>query len=166
MQYNLKPMLEIQEKLNQKIYQTQKIDPNEIKVQSHLCILVELMELCNETRCFNYWSKKTRGSDEAILEELADVLCFLLTEMLDWPTAHIMIDETIQPENKLQLTIRFQNLAKQFANLDQHNPASYIIFTQDLFNLGYALGYKIDQIYQAYLAKVDKNYEVQNSFHN
>ena len=77
-----------------------------------------------------------------------------------------MIDETIQPENKLQLTIRFQNLAKQFANLDQHNPTSYIIFTQDLFNLGYALGYKIDQIYQAYLAKVDKNYEVQNSFNN
>lgn len=54
MQYNLKPMLEIQEQLNQKIYQTQKIDPNEIKVQSHLCILIELMELCNETRCFNY----------------------------------------------------------------------------------------------------------------
>ena len=82
MQYDLKPMLSLQKELNKKIRETQCIKYEEIKTQSHLSVLIELMELCNETRCFNYWSKKQRGSDEAVLEEFADVLCFILTEIL------------------------------------------------------------------------------------
>lgn len=166
MQYSLKPMLEIQVELNEKIYKTQQINPNEIKMQSHLCILIELMELCNETRCFNYWSKKTRSSDEAIIEELADVMCFLLTEMIDFQDYTINIDDTITAENNKQLTHRFYDLAKQFALLDKNKPDTYITFIQDLFNLGYALGYNIDQIYQGYVRKVHMNHQVQNNFHN
>ena len=40
----------------------------------------------------------------------------------------------------------------------------YYIFLKELFELGFALGYNWDQIYNAYLKKVDKNYKIQESF--
>ena len=54
MKYNLTKMFEIQIGLNQKIKSTQKLTTDDTYIKSHLCILIELMELCNETRCFNY----------------------------------------------------------------------------------------------------------------
>lgn len=166
MQYNLKPMLALQLELNKKIHKTQKITYDEIKNQSHLSVLIELMELCNETRCFNYWSKKQRSSDEVILEELADVLCFVLTEILSWDITIINIDENTPIEDKLALTMRFLDLSKSFVNLDENNKQTYINFMQDLLNLGYALGYNINQIYHAYELKVQKNHKVQEDFIN
>lgn len=166
MQYNLKPMLALQLELNKKIHKTQKITYDEIKNQSHLSVLIELMELCNETRCFNYWSKKQRSSDEIILEELADVLCFVLTEILSWDITIINIDENTPIEDKLALTMRFLDLSKSFVNLDENNKQTYINFMQDLLNLGYALGYNINQIYHAYELKVQKNHKVQEDFIN
>lgn len=166
MQYDLKSMLSLQKELNKKIRETQCIKYDEIKTQSHLSVLIELMELCNETRCFNYWSKKQRGSDEAVLEEFADVLCFILTEILSWDISTIEIDEQTPVEGKLELTKRFLNLAKAFANLDENNHLTYIQFMQDFFNLGYALGYNINKIYHAYELKVAKNHKVQDDFIN
>lgn len=166
MQYDLKSMLDLQKELNKKIYNTQQINYEEIKPQSHLSILIELMELCNETRCFNYWSKKQRSSDDIVLEEFADVLCFILTKILDWDPITIEIDECITKESKIELTNRFLNLAKLFSNLDENNKLTYIHFVQDFFNLGYALGYNINQIYHAYELKVAKNHKVQDDFIN
>lgn len=166
MQYDLKPMITLQKELNKKIRDTQQIKYEAIKTQSHLSVLIELMELCNETRCFNYWSKKQRSSDDVVLEEFADVLCFILTEILSWDISMIEINENIPKEGKLELTNRFLNLAKAFVNLDENNRSTYIQFMQDFFNLGYALGYNINQIYHAYELKVEKNHRVQDDFIN
>lgn len=166
MQYDLKPMITLQKELNKKIRDTQQIKYEAIKTQSHLSVLIELMELCNETRCFNYWSKKQRSSDDVVLEEFADVLCFILTEILSWDISMIEINENIPKEGKLELTNRFLNLAKAFVSLDENNRSTYIQFMQDFFNLGYALGYNINQIYHAYELKVEKNHRVQDDFIN
>lgn len=164
MKFDLTEMIKIQEDLNKTIYETQKIDWSTIKNQSHLCIVIELMELCNETRCFNYWSKKTRSSDDVILEEFADVLCFLVTEIIPLGIKIIEINESIKQENQLSLTRRFHQLILNYAELSIDNPNTYKRFTEDLFNLGYALGYSLSQIWEAYLKKVQKNYKVQEDF--
>lgn len=164
MTFYLKPFLTIQKGLDEKILTTQGITKQEVALQSHLCIMVELMELCNETRCFNYWSKKQRGSDEAILEEFADVMCFLLSAISNNPFEEIEIDETIKAEDKVSLTKRFLELTKLYALLDNHNLQTYKTFLRALLELGLALGYSIDQIYDAYTKKVQKNYQVQDDF--
>ena len=164
MKYNLTKMFEIQIGLNQKIKSTQKLTTDDTYIKSHLCILIELMELCNETRCFNYWSKKCRGSDEDVLEEFADVLCFLFTDIINEPINNIELDNTITKENNLQLTRRFLDLSIQFSNLNIYLYNTYYKFTKSLFELGFALGYSFDDIYNAYVKKVEKNYAIQESF--
>lgn len=164
MLYNLKSILEIQKQLNQKIWSTQNITFDETKIQSHLCILIELMELCNETRCFNYWSKKKRSSDEVVLEEFADVLCFLLSDLIFLNIEDININESIKQEDNLSITKRFSKLVKLYNDLDFSIKNTYINFAVELFELGYALGFDIDKITTAYKKKVLKNHQVQDEF--
>lgn len=164
MVYDLHTMLEVQKQLNQEIKQTQHLTNAETRDRAHLCIMVELMELCNETRCFNYWSKKQRSSDEVILEEFADVLCFTLTAIFDFHLEPLNLDDHIQKENNLEVTARFLQLTKLYAQLDDAHPTTYFVFLKALFELGFSLGYNLDQINQAYLRKVQKNYKVQDDF--
>lgn len=162
--YKLESMLQIQSDLNKVIQATQNLSRDKTRTQSHLCIMIELMELCNSTRCFNYWSKKKRQDDADVLEEFADVLCFLLTELLELDINTIEFDENIHCENNLDLTIRFQNLVELYNLLNYDNIESYKLFSEKFFELGYALGYNIEMIYEAYKKKVDKNYSVQKQF--
>ncbi|MDE5651644.1 MAG: dUTP diphosphatase, partial [Ureaplasma sp.] len=111
-------MLKIQSDLNEVIQETQNISRDKTRIQSHLCIMIELMELCNSTRCFNYWSMKKRQDDDDVLEEFSDVLCFLLTELLELSINEINFNETIKQENNLELTIRFQELVKLYNELN------------------------------------------------
>lgn len=164
MKYNLSEMFEIQIELNKKIKSTQNLTTDDTRIKSHLCILIELMELCNETRCFNYWSKKVRGSDDDVLEEFADVLCFLLTDIIDEPILEIDLDDNIESEDNLKLTRRFLELSYLFSKLNIYDISTYHIFLKSLFELGFALGYNWNQIYDAYLKKVEKNHKIQESF--
>lgn len=162
--YKLESMLQIQNGLNKVIQATQNLSRENTRCQSHLCIMIEMMELCNSTRCFNYWSKKKRQEDADVLEEFADVLCFLLIELLELDINSINFDETIQCENNLELTLRFQNLVKLYNELSYEDVKTYKLFSEKFFELGYALGYNIEMIYDAYKKKVDKNYGVQKQF--
>lgn len=164
MVYDLQEMLDIQRQLNNEIKQTQHLTNEETKDRAHLCIMVELMELCNETRCFNYWSKKQRSSDEVILEEFADVLCFALTAVLEFKLEKLTLDDSIQKEDNLKVTDRFLNLTKLYAQLDDKDPKTYSEFLTKFFELGFSLGYNMEEINNAYLKKVQKNYKVQDDF--
>lgn len=164
MKYNLLKMFEIQTELNKKIKLTQNLTSDDTRIKSHLCILIELMELCNETRCFNYWSKKVRGTDDAVLEEFADVLCFLFTDIINEPILEIELDDSINAEDNLKLTRRFLELSFLFTKLNIYDYSTYYQFLKQFFELGFALGYTIDQIFNAYVKKVDKNHKVQESF--
>ncbi len=166
MKYNLTKMFEIQVDLNKKIKTTQNLTSDDTRIKSHLCILVELMELCNETRCFNYWSKKTRGSDDAVLEEFADVLCFLLTDIIDEPINEIELDDSIKAEDNLKLTRRFLELSFLYTKLNIYDYMTYYEFLRKFLELGFALGYNWSQIYNSYIKKVEKNHKIQESFKN
>ena len=164
MVFNLQQMFDIQKELNKHIKTTQNLTDEETRLQAHLCIMVELMELCNETRCFNYWSKKQRSSDEVILEEMADVICFLITPILDLNNPEVQLDTTIKAEDKLQLTQRFIDLTALYSKLNFEQKQTYLDFFVKLIELGFALGYSYEQIYDAYLKKVQKNHRIQDEF--
>ena len=79
---------------------------------------------------------------------------------------NINIDESIEQEDNLSITIRFSQLVKLYSSLDFKNETSYLTFASAVFNLGYALGFNIDDIFTAYNKKVLKNHQVQDEFNN
>ncbi|GAA5414510.1 dUTP diphosphatase [Ureaplasma ceti] len=163
---NIKRFSDVQKVLDKKIFETQHLSRAQVLPQAQLCIMIELMELCNETRCFNYWSKKVRGTDDDILEEFADVTCFTLSAIEQYHFDELELADNITAESKLQLTNRFLELTQLYAKLDDSQAETYKIFTIRLFELGLALGYNLDQIFESYMKKIEKNHKVQESFKN
>ncbi|MBO6094452.1 dUTP diphosphatase [bacterium] len=51
---NLKELLNYQKKFDSFVYIKNKVVYKDIKNKLHLAMMAELMELCNEIRCFNY----------------------------------------------------------------------------------------------------------------
>lgn len=158
---DLSDILEIQKKLNDDIYKTQNIDFEKTKNKLHLALMVELMELCNETRCFNYWSLKKRSSDDVLLEEYADVLCFILSECIyfDSDFYEIEINKYSAIENNEEITLHFIELIKKYSEINSSN--SCILFLKHFIELGYKLGYEFEEIKNAYIKKCAKNHDIQ-----
>ena len=154
----------IQKELNEKIFRCRNISFEEIKQKAHLALLTELMELCNETRCFNYWSKKQRSSDDIILEEFADVICFALSEYIYYGLSKETIIEFNKPKvaNNNDVVDQFLKLISLYNQINNLN--SIHNFMKELFVLGYMLGYDFNQILDAYKKKCIKNHGVQDNW--
>lgn len=160
-------MLAIQKELNDKIKKTQKVTYEDIKYKSRLALMAELMELCNETRCFNYWSKKCRSNDSIILEEFADVICFTLTECIEYGLFTdndelLIYDDKISKINNHHITTLFLELIKTYSKMVDKESCKE--FVSQLFHLGFKLGYTFEQILNAYKLKCLKNHSVQDDF--
>lgn len=155
---------DIQKELNEKIFRCRNINFEEIKNKAHLALLTELMELCNETRCFNYWSKKQRSADEIILEEFADVICFALSEYIYYGLKKDTTIEFEKPEisNNVQIVNQFLKLVSIYNKINNNETISE--FMKELFKLGYMLGYDFNQILDAYKKKCIKNHGVQDNW--
>lgn len=166
MKINLKDMFDIQRNLNEDIFKTQNKTFSEIYERSHLALMCELMELANETRCFNYWSKKTRGHDDDILEEFADVLCFIFSECifygLDKEPEIYLEDNLLIKQDNINLTKKFLYLISLYSKIK--DKSTCLEFLSNLLILGYELGYNFKQIKEAYEKKCIKNHKVQESF--
>lgn len=162
MKIDLTKMFELQIALNKKIYDKHDIKVfDEIKNESHLALMAEIMELCNETRCFNYWSKKVRSADEVVLEEYADVLCFIFTQALVYEVPRLIEIKTIEATNdKKIITKMFLKLIDLYTKIKDKN--SCYVFLVQLFELGFALGYNLEQIENAYTKKIEKNHNIQD----
>lgn len=73
--FNLFP---VQQKLRDRIIQQHNLEHVDLRPNLICALNVELAELANGTRCFKHWSVKEASPKEVILEELVDVLHFLL----------------------------------------------------------------------------------------
>ena len=160
MELNLSKMFEKQAKLNAEIYRKHDLSFQEIKDESKLALMAEIMELCNETRCFNYWSTKKRSADDVVLEEYADVLHFSFSQALYYKVdPNIKINPVKKEVNKKELVLKFLSLIKLYDNL--HDEKSCQAFLVHLLELGFSLGYDFEQIQNAYFKKWDKNWAIQ-----
>lgn len=158
---DLSEILDIQKKLNKDIYETQNVSYEKTKNKLHLALMTELMELCNETRCFNYWSLKKRSTDEVILEEFADVLCFILSECIFYEVdlTDVQINRYSACDDNEILTLSFIELIRLY--LEIKTKETCLSFLKSLIELGYKLGYEFSDMKQAYINKCKKNHDTQ-----
>lgn len=125
----------------------------------HLALLVELGELANETRCFKFWSNKSRSSKQVILEEFVDGVHFILSLGLvkglkfSSEVEEVSFDETDQFDKVFESSIVFKNEPTQ-----THYDELFINFLQ----LGKLLGFSEADIQKAYYEKNEINYKRQN----
>lgn len=155
---NLSEILKFQWEVDSTIFKANQIGYQKISKSSHLALMTEIMELCNETRCFNYWSKKTRSSDEVVLEEYADALSFLLSNGIQG--YGLEIDTVIQirfysktTDNQV-LVNKFLEVIHLFDNMS--DLLSCIKLIESFIELGYLLGYDYDTLALAHKRKCDK----------
>ena len=154
---NLKELLNYQKKFDSFVYIKNKVIYKDIKNKLHLAMMAELMELCNEIRCFNYWSDKKRTSDECVLSEFADVMSFALSEGIEKynliEVEDIEIKDCKKTDNNEELTDKFLVLIHLYNDISCQK--SMLNFISNLFELGYMLGYDIHTITNAYHKKCD-----------
>jgi len=128
-----------------------------------IALLVELGELANETRCFKYWSTKLPSEREIILEEYVDGIHFLVSL---GNTLRVELNEDMFKRHIKDIDINkqfialFSGIASLSTNIkvDHYNE----VFN-NYINLGYSLGFDLDEIYQGYIEKNKVNYERQES---
>lgn len=90
----------------------------DIVLKNKLELLVELGELCNESKCFKYWSRK-EANRELVLEEYADVLLMIFYFFREFD---ISLTEEFPIENNLDLIDEFIYLFNIISRLkDEYN---------------------------------------------
>ena len=157
---NLQKLFKMQEELDRFIQANQGINEDVFRKKG-LALMIELAELANETRCFKFWSQKGPSERNVILEEYVDSIHFLLSlgieknlNMLEeWP-------ERVSESDLTELFIGTQREILDF--LEDYSMTNY----QDLWSwyggIAEELGFSYENIFDAYLAKNQTNYERQH----
>ena len=124
----------------------------DIILKNKLELLVELGELCNESKCFKYWSRK-EANRELVLEEYADVLLmiFYFFRELD-----ISLTEGFPSENNLNLIDEFIYLFNIISRLkDEYNKDILKDIFVNTLRLGKLLKFSEEEIISNCLNKIN-----------
>ncbi|KAF5039759.1 dUTP diphosphatase [Proteiniclasticum sp. QWL-01] len=157
----LRELFAVQKQLNERIVQEHGLDPASLKNKKYLALLTELGELANETRCFKYWSTKPPSHRDKILEEYVDCLHFILTIGLDHGFEEVEPDDSVETTD---LTSHFIDLflaVNELVSFSSMN--SFEVLLEDFFALGRTLGFTLEDIREAYLAKNQINHQRQDN---
>jgi dimeric dUTPase (all-alpha-NTP-PPase superfamily) len=126
-----------------------------------LALLVELGELANETRCFKFWSTKTKSNKNVILEEYVDNIHFLLSIGLEKGYAFAQITT---PNNQLDETKTFNDVFKKVLHFyEKQTEKAYVQMFQAYVGLAQLLGFTESDIIKAYHEKNEVNYARQQN---
>lgn len=153
-------IMEMQKVLDDRIMDKIGRTRAEVSDEKLLALLVEVGELANETRCFEYWSEKGPNDRQDILEEYVDGIHFLISIGLD---RTYTIQPTIRPSAK-SLTEQFHGIYDGIVQY-KSNPTEkrYHQLLSDYLSLGDTLGFNEIDIFQAYQDKNEVNHDRQKS---
>lgn len=158
---NWDTLFKMQKQLDSYIEENHNLQERDLFQDKYLALLVELGELANETRCFKFWSNKSRSSLDVILEEYVDGIHFILS--LGIVKGHtftsVNLGSTELTETELFNTV-FEQCVVFKNNPNQEN---YTRLFESYLVLGRKLGFKEEDVFQAYLKKNEVNYQRQNS---
>ncbi len=158
---DLTSLYDHQAKLDAHIQSTHHVDYATTRQKRLLALLVELGELANETRVFKFWSLKTRSSDDIILDEYADGLHFLLSLGIDAQSEKKVY--TISP-NHFDAVTSFLNTYQSIHALQiTFNAMNLESAMQQYLDLIGCLGYSVTQVLEAYVNKLNVNYQRQQN---
>ena len=157
---NLTDIFKEQVKLDHNIHQNHNVTYQTVIEEIKLALLVELGELANEVRCFKFWSNKGPSDKITILEEYVDGIHFITSMCIRENIEGIFeIREMSKNTNKKDITKLFNDL---FDLSNKLSARQDIIHWYQLFlELGYVLGFNLNDIKDAYINKNKVNHQRQ-----
>lgn len=150
----------MQRQLDNYIESQHDLSGRDIFKEKSLALLVELGELANETRCFKFWSTKSKSEASVILEEYVDGIHFLLSLGLEKGLEYQGGNDTVPAESETDQFNRVFDASVVFRA--QPTKVNYITLFEHYVQLGELLGFSEKAIQKAYLKKNEINYERQN----
>lgn len=163
---NLSNMYKLQRELDDFILKNNQLEMKDKERfnKTMLALLVEVGELANTTRCFKYWSKKGVMEKSIVLDELADVWHFYLS--IGNQTR--MSKDFFNRKRSKTLTEDFTDLYVSLGNIIKDHNNDLILFTNysdigdTLKSIAKKLGFKDEEVEEAYMIKHKENYDRQN----
>ncbi|GAA0429228.1 dUTP diphosphatase [Lentibacillus halophilus] len=150
----------MQNQLDEYIASQHYLQKEDLFHKKYLALLTELGELANETRCFKFWSTKSRNEQSIILEEYVDGIHFILSLGLEKGYRNEPGTINTESPNELEQFIRVYDACNAF----YHHPSEQ--HYQELFGeyvrLGELLGFDEQAIIGAYREKNNINYQRQD----
>lgn len=145
-----------QYKLDMAIMVPRGLNYNSTKTMRIVAAMVEIGEVANEIRAFKFWSNKMRSSDDVIIEELIDVLHFVLSLLnADGIQAQ---HADIRPYKTSGFDNQIMGLYLSVANWDGMHWKSAV---QYFLGLAAMLGFSGEDLERAYRRKNEINYQRQ-----
>lgn len=164
---NIKNIIKMQTDLDKLVFQNNQTNYNKTHFFRKLAILVEIGEFSNELKIFKFWSKNRKIDTTKVLDELVDILHFLLSSLIAAKSTIVKIQVTIPKKGKpeqynKELTkkiIKFFNQIVCAAN----NPTEISKAISQLINIGLTIGFNWKTIENAYIKKNFVNIERQKN---
>ena len=134
----------------------------DIVLKNKIELLVELGELCNESRCFKYWSNK-EVDRKLLLFEYADVIIMTLYFFDQY---NISLDEEFPTQNDLDAINEFIFLYGEMAKFGKEDTRDLIknIFV-NVIRLGNLLGLSETEVLDSCLEKIKITFGRLNVYH-
>ncbi|MGL5591182.1 MAG: dUTP diphosphatase [Mycoplasmoidaceae bacterium] len=158
MNVNLNEIILTQIELDNFIEKNHKLLKKNLLSRKRLALIVELSELCNEVRCFKFWSLKKSSHKDVILDEFVDCLHFILSIGLFYGVNEMKFSiKTSQKKkkDKIQLSKSFTELITNVSSLN--NEKKVRSFIKKLFQLAIDLDLTFHEIKKAYYSKNQVN---------
>ncbi|KKE79021.1 dUTP diphosphatase [Oceanobacillus caeni] len=158
---NWEELYSMQQSLDNHIESNHQLKNQDLFQEKYLALLVELGELANETRCFKFWSNKSRNNNDIILEEYVDGLHFILSLGLEKGYRYTSrnLSELTRAAETEQFNIVFESCINFYKNVSKE---TYEQLFMNFLLLGEVLGFSESDIQVAYYKKNEINFERQN----
>lgn len=161
MEFNLHNLFEAQRKLDEEIQKNHHETYESTLNKRFLAFLVELGEFANSTRCFKFWSNKTSESKERVLDEYADGLHFILSLGISLGFEFSTIEVEKTDEDTTNAILSCYKIFAEFFN--KRDLESYVKAFDSFLKICYPLGFKAEDLIDAYYKKLDVNYKRQEN---
>ncbi|MFK9091229.1 dUTP diphosphatase [Bacillus salipaludis] len=159
----LEKLFQMQKALDTHIEEKHQLQNEDLFDRKVLALLVEIGELANETRCFKFWSVKPSSAKEVILEEFVDGVHFILSLGIECgfdqkPVVLEARDSALNATEQFLSVYEWITIFQKSRSLED-----YKRIVESYFQLASLLGFKNEEIEQAYFDKNEVNYQRQQN---
>lgn len=158
---DLKSLYSKQIELDEEICKKHNVSYESTRISRLIALLVEIGEFANETRAFKYWSLKGSSPKEVVIEEYVDALHFFLSVGIGDNNylKEISVLNIDKPVNEQILDVYTSIIEYSKDRTLEKYTYAFNLF----FHLGKSIGFKEDEIMDAYNLKLKENHSRQNN---
>lgn len=154
----LEKLFQMQKGLDSHIEEKHQLQDKDLFDKKVLALLVEIGELANETRSFKFWSVKPSSVKEVILEEFVDGIHFILSLGIELGFEKRQFDLN-ENETTLDVTEQFITVYELISIFQKSKGfEDYSKLFAAYLRLALSLGFKNEEMEQAYFRKNEVNY--------